>query len=238
MLRTVHMDFLYGGTFRTGIPEAYERLILDCLLGDATLFTRADEVEEQWSLVDAIVALWKRDRPSFPNYAAGTWGPAAANELDAPGRTGMATALGLGRRDRPRARRAPVRPGVGRAVPADERDDAPRLGAGSLGGGCRGRPRRTRRAASVAHDCALPASRTRTTASKARVEVDVLPVGGRQADLHGDDPDRALREPGVGAGEHRPAAAAPRHARLPALARSAAVRRAAVRRSSWTWSTG
>jgi len=75
------MDFLYGGTFRTGIPEAYERLILDCLLGDATLFTRADEVEEQWSLVDSIVALWKRDRPSFPNYAAGTWGPGAANEL-------------------------------------------------------------------------------------------------------------------------------------------------------------
>jgi glucose-6-phosphate 1-dehydrogenase len=80
-LRTVHMDFLYGGAFRTGIPEAYERLLLDCLLGDATLFTRADEVEEQWSLVDAIVAFWKRDRPSFPNYAGGTWGPAAAEEL-------------------------------------------------------------------------------------------------------------------------------------------------------------
>jgi glucose-6-phosphate 1-dehydrogenase len=80
-LRTVHMDFLYGGAFRTGIPEAYERLLLDCLLGDATLFTRADEVEEQWSLVDAIVAFWKRDRPSFPNYAAGTWGPATAEEL-------------------------------------------------------------------------------------------------------------------------------------------------------------
>jgi glucose-6-phosphate 1-dehydrogenase len=80
-LRTVHMDFLYGGAFRTGIPEAYERLILDCLLGDATLFTRADEVEEQWSLVDAIVALWKRDRPVFPNYDSGTWGPVAADEL-------------------------------------------------------------------------------------------------------------------------------------------------------------
>jgi glucose-6-phosphate 1-dehydrogenase len=80
-LRTVHMDFLYGGTFRTGIPEAYERLILDCLLGDATLFTRADEVEEQWSVVDAIVAFWKRDRPGFPNYAAGTWGPVGADEL-------------------------------------------------------------------------------------------------------------------------------------------------------------
>jgi glucose-6-phosphate 1-dehydrogenase len=80
-LRTVHMDFLYGGAFRMGIPEAYERLLLDCLLGDATLFTRWDEVEEQWSLVDAIVAFWKRDRVAFPNYAAGTWGPAAADEL-------------------------------------------------------------------------------------------------------------------------------------------------------------
>jgi len=80
-LRTVHMDFLYGGTFRQGIPEAYERLLLDCLLGDARMFTRADEVEEQWSLVDAIVAAWPRDRPSFPNYAAGTWGPPAAEEL-------------------------------------------------------------------------------------------------------------------------------------------------------------
>jgi glucose-6-phosphate 1-dehydrogenase len=80
-IRTVHMDFLYGGAFRTGLPEAYERLILDCLLGDATLFTRADEVEEQWALVDAMVAPWRRDRPSFPNYAAGTWGPAAADEL-------------------------------------------------------------------------------------------------------------------------------------------------------------
>ena len=55
-IRTVHMDFLYGGAFRTGLPEAYERLILDTMLGDATLFTRTDEVEEQWSLVDAIVA--------------------------------------------------------------------------------------------------------------------------------------------------------------------------------------
>jgi glucose-6-phosphate 1-dehydrogenase len=80
-IRTVHMDFLYGGAFRTGLPEAYERLILDTLLGDATLFTRADEVEEQWSLVDAIVAAWRRDRPSFPNYAAGTWGSPSANEL-------------------------------------------------------------------------------------------------------------------------------------------------------------
>jgi glucose-6-phosphate 1-dehydrogenase len=80
-IRTVHMDFLYGGAFREGLPDAYERLILDAMLGDATLFTRSDEIEEQWALVDAIVAFWKRDRPSFPNYAAGTWGPASADEL-------------------------------------------------------------------------------------------------------------------------------------------------------------
>jgi glucose-6-phosphate 1-dehydrogenase len=80
-IRTVHMDFLYGGAFREGLPDAYERLILDAMLGDATLFTRSDEIEEQWALVDAIVAFWKRDRPSFPNYAAGTWGPAGADEL-------------------------------------------------------------------------------------------------------------------------------------------------------------
>jgi glucose-6-phosphate 1-dehydrogenase len=80
-LRTVNMDFVYGGAFRAELPEAYERLILDAMLGDQTLFTRSDEVEEQWAIVDAIVAAWARDRPSFPNYAAGTSGPAAADEL-------------------------------------------------------------------------------------------------------------------------------------------------------------
>jgi glucose-6-phosphate 1-dehydrogenase len=80
-IRTVHMDFLYGGAFRTGLPEAYERLIIDCMLGDATLFTRSDEIEEQWALVDAIVSAWSRDRPVFPNYAAGTWGPKEAKDL-------------------------------------------------------------------------------------------------------------------------------------------------------------
>jgi glucose-6-phosphate 1-dehydrogenase len=80
-IRTVHMDFLYGGAFRTGLPEAYERLILDAMLGDATLFTRIDEVEEQWSLVDSIVATWQRDRPNFPNYSGGSWGPNAADDL-------------------------------------------------------------------------------------------------------------------------------------------------------------
>jgi glucose-6-phosphate 1-dehydrogenase len=80
-IRTVHMDFLYGGAFRTDMPEAYERLVLDCMRGDSTLFTREDEVTEQWQLVDAIVAAWRRDRPSFPNYPAGTWGPPSSDEL-------------------------------------------------------------------------------------------------------------------------------------------------------------
>jgi glucose-6-phosphate 1-dehydrogenase len=72
---------MYGGAFRTDLPEAYERLLLDAMLGEQTLFTRSDEVEEQWALVDAIVAAWKRDRPAFPNYAAGTWGPVSADDL-------------------------------------------------------------------------------------------------------------------------------------------------------------
>jgi glucose-6-phosphate 1-dehydrogenase len=80
-VRTVHMDFLYGGAFRIGLPDAYERLILDTMLGDQTLFTRADEIEEQWSLVDAIVAAWARERANFPNYPAGTWGPPATQEF-------------------------------------------------------------------------------------------------------------------------------------------------------------
>jgi glucose-6-phosphate 1-dehydrogenase len=80
-LRTVHMDFVYGGAFQVELPEAYERLILDAMRGDATLFTRADEVDEQWAIVDAIAAFWKRDRPAFPNYPAGTWGPPSAEEL-------------------------------------------------------------------------------------------------------------------------------------------------------------
>ena len=80
-LRTVTMDFLYGGAFRSDVPEAYERLILDCLLGDATLFTRADEVDEQWALEDAIHSAWARERPAFPNYSAGTWGPPSADDL-------------------------------------------------------------------------------------------------------------------------------------------------------------
>jgi glucose-6-phosphate 1-dehydrogenase len=80
-IRTVNMDFLYGGAFRMGIPEAYERLILDAMRGDATLFMRADEVDEQWRIADSIAARWEEETPSFPNYAAGTWGPEEADDL-------------------------------------------------------------------------------------------------------------------------------------------------------------
>jgi glucose-6-phosphate 1-dehydrogenase len=80
-IQSVHMDFLYGSAFLEEPPEAYERLILDAMLGDATLFTRADEIEQQWSIVDAIAAKWSHDSPAVPNYPAGTWGPSAAAEL-------------------------------------------------------------------------------------------------------------------------------------------------------------
>ena len=80
-VRTVNMDFLYGGAFRTGLPEAYERLILDAMRGDPTLFTRADEIEEQWRIVDSFRTRWEDQVPDFPNYDAGTWGPDDADEL-------------------------------------------------------------------------------------------------------------------------------------------------------------
>ncbi len=81
-VRSVTMDFSYGSAFSVDSPDAYETLILDALQGDASLFTRADEVEEAWSLIDPIVDAWaEMDAPTFPNYAAGTWGPPEADEL-------------------------------------------------------------------------------------------------------------------------------------------------------------
>ncbi|TAN34804.1 glucose-6-phosphate dehydrogenase [bacterium] len=86
-LRNVAMDFEYVTSFLAETPEAYERLLLDCMIGDPTLFTRADEVEAAWKLIDPIEAAWRDDRPSLSMYAAGTWGPApAAKLLQADGR--------------------------------------------------------------------------------------------------------------------------------------------------------
>ncbi len=81
-VRNVTMDFTYGSAFQADSPDAYETLILDALLGDASLFTRADEVEEAWSIVDPIVEAWaEMPAPDFPNYEAGTWGPETADDL-------------------------------------------------------------------------------------------------------------------------------------------------------------
>jgi glucose-6-phosphate 1-dehydrogenase len=78
----VQMDFLYSTAFDNHPPEAYERLLLDAMLGDSTLFARRDEVEGAWKIVDAIVAGWQAaPPPSFPNYAAGTWNPKEADAL-------------------------------------------------------------------------------------------------------------------------------------------------------------
>jgi len=80
-IRPVDLGFLYGSGFKADLPEAYERLILDCLLGDPTLFMRADEIEEQWALVEPMLAFWQRERVSFPNHPAGSWGPRTADQI-------------------------------------------------------------------------------------------------------------------------------------------------------------
>ena len=79
-LDAVPMDFSYGGSFRTQSAEAYERLLHDAMAGDQTLFLREDAVERSWEIVAPVL-----DRPGTVHpYAAGTWGPAAADELIAP----------------------------------------------------------------------------------------------------------------------------------------------------------
>jgi len=81
-IRPVKMDFRYGSSFGGEPPEAYERLQLDCMLGDATLFTRADEVEAAWTLIDPVIEGWGANPPTdFPNYEAGVWGPQAAHDM-------------------------------------------------------------------------------------------------------------------------------------------------------------
>jgi glucose-6-phosphate 1-dehydrogenase len=77
----VDLSFLYGTGFGADLPDAHERLVLDVLLGDPTLFMRADEFEEQWALVEPILAAWPRERVVLPNYPAGSWGPGAADRL-------------------------------------------------------------------------------------------------------------------------------------------------------------
>ncbi|CAB4560149.1 unannotated protein [freshwater metagenome] len=79
-IRDVTMDFGYGHAFTEASPEAYERLILDVLLGDPPLFPRHEEVELSWKILDPIVSFWeKRGKPE--QYRPGTWGPSSADEM-------------------------------------------------------------------------------------------------------------------------------------------------------------
>ena len=81
-LYPVRFEFDYGNSFHTELPEAFERLLLDALRGDATLFMRSDELEAAWEFVTPILDAWRASLPpQFPNYAAGTWGPPEADRL-------------------------------------------------------------------------------------------------------------------------------------------------------------
>jgi glucose-6-phosphate 1-dehydrogenase len=82
-IEPVKMDFHYGTSFGKASPEAYERLLLDAMSGDATLFARRDEVEQAWKFIDLIEDAWHKSDPAPPlcGYSAGSWGPKEADEL-------------------------------------------------------------------------------------------------------------------------------------------------------------
>jgi glucose-6-phosphate 1-dehydrogenase len=81
-VKNVNMDFLYSDLANTYVPEAYERLILDCMQGDATLYARGDNVETAWKFVNPILKAWEKDTaiPIY-SYPSGTWGPKHADDL-------------------------------------------------------------------------------------------------------------------------------------------------------------
>ena len=81
IVRSVNMDFLYASSFLIDAPDAYERLLLDCMLGDPTHFTRSDEVEAAWVLIDRIEDVLRKGEPPLEMYPAGTWGPPGADRL-------------------------------------------------------------------------------------------------------------------------------------------------------------
>jgi glucose-6-phosphate 1-dehydrogenase len=86
-VRDVSMDFAYGESFTESSPEAYERLILDVLLGDPPLFPRHEEVELSWEILDPVIEHWA-EQGAPDDYPAGTWGPKCADEMIArDGRT-------------------------------------------------------------------------------------------------------------------------------------------------------
>ncbi len=82
VISPLSLDFKYEEAFGNSPPEAYETLLEDCIEGDSTLFTRRDEVESAWSLMDPIIQVWKLSKPkNFPNYEAGCWGPKEADDF-------------------------------------------------------------------------------------------------------------------------------------------------------------
>ncbi len=78
---TVTMDFSYRGAFKIPSPEAYERLLLDCMAGDQTLFARRDWVDHSWAFLAPLLKHWEATPPAFPDYPAGSWGPKEAETL-------------------------------------------------------------------------------------------------------------------------------------------------------------
>jgi glucose-6-phosphate 1-dehydrogenase len=80
-IRPVNMEFLYGAAFLSESPEAYERLLLDAMRGDATLFTRSDEVDAQWVICDPVLQTWRRSPGPLPQYPAGSQGPPEAGSI-------------------------------------------------------------------------------------------------------------------------------------------------------------
>jgi len=81
-IRNVNMDFRYGSSFAVDSPDAYETLLLDCMIGDASLFTRGDEVERAWEILDPIIEAWRTGTGGALHfYGAGSWGPPAADAL-------------------------------------------------------------------------------------------------------------------------------------------------------------
>jgi glucose-6-phosphate 1-dehydrogenase len=80
-VRSASMEFSYQATFEEESPEAYERLLLDAMIGDPTLFIRSDEVEHSWRIVDPIVAHWQESEGRIPFYEAASWGPPEGDQL-------------------------------------------------------------------------------------------------------------------------------------------------------------
>ena len=107
-LTPVNMEFLYGTSFSSPSPEAYEPPILDAMRGDATLFARDDEVEAQWRIIDPVLEVWESSAEAPTPYPAGSAGPAESTASCCPATAGARSDPDA--RGAPRLRRGPHRP--------------------------------------------------------------------------------------------------------------------------------